>query len=119
MSALPEPDYGFYGAEHAGALGEEEFEAALPLAMARLRALVGARAPEEHADALRHAACAHADRAAGLDRSGELASETVGSTSVAYAQSAQGGRHSGDYGAVLPWLAGTGLLCRALGVPRA
>lgn len=119
MIALPEPDYGFYGGAHAGALSEEAFEAALPLAMARLRALVGPDATEAHAEALMHAACALADRVAGLDRSGELASETVGSTSVAYAQASQGGRASGDYDAVLPWLAGTGLLCRALGVPRA
>ena len=119
MNALPEPGYAFYRDEHKGPLDEEGFEGALPLAMARLRAIVGTEAPEGHEDALMHAACALAERAAGLDRSGELAGETVGSTIVTYAQSAQGGRAAGDYDAAAPWLAGTGLLCRALGVPRA
>lgn len=114
-SSAPAPDFAFYRDGHAGRLDEGAFAAALPEAMARLRLLAGDEVPERCRDAYMHAACALADRAAGLDRSGEVASETVGSTSLTYARTAPS-RAQGDYEAALPWLAGTGLLCRAVGL---
>lgn len=109
------PDYVFYADVHRGAMDPAAFESSLAEAGARLRYVTGRQAPPERcAEAWKHAWCELADRVGGADRSGLLASETVGSTSVSYAQAAQMGREEGDYAAVLPWLAGTGLLSRVV-----
>ena len=109
------PSYGFYSEEHRGKLGEGDFADALPLACARLEAMVGPLDEgDPRATAWLHAACALADRAAGLDAGGTVASETVGATSVSYSQACQRTPEEADCAAVWPWLAGTGLLCRAV-----
>lgn len=109
------PTFDFYQVEHRGKLDEDAFFVAEPLAVARLEAITGhVDEGNRNADRWLHAACAMVDRVAGGDASGTVASETVGSTSVTYAQAAQMSREEADYRAVLPWLAGTGLLCQAL-----
>lgn len=106
------PGYAAYRDLYRGAMGEEEFEAASPLAGARLRALTGRdEPPERWGGAWDMAFCALADRAGGADLSGRVASETVGDASVTYAAS-EAGRT--DLDAASPWLAGTGLLCAAV-----
>lgn len=113
------PTYDFYQVEHRGTLQEDAFWAALPLAVAKTEALAGPyRQAGCHADRWCHAACAMVDLLSGAGGCGTLASETVGSTSVTYAQKAQRSAEDAEYAAVEPWLSGTGLLCRALGVPR-
>lgn len=110
------PTYDFYEVEHRGTLPQDAFMAALPLAVAKTEALAGP-CPDcgPVADRWRHAACAMADLAAGVGGGGTLASETVGSTSLTYSQKAQRSPEEAEWAAVLPWLAGTGLLCRAMG----
>ena len=106
------PGFAFYAAA-GGRLDEERFARALPLAMARLRALAGDGVPERCADAYMRAACALVDSGDGaVSVRTPVASETVGATSVRYA--VPGSASQSDYEAVLPWLAGTGLLCRAV-----
>lgn len=112
----PEPTYEFYATEHRGKGSPEQFEGALPEAAARARLLVAsADVPDRCADAYMHAVCALVDRVSGIDARGTVASETVGSTSVTYAESAAA---STDYDAALPWLAGTGLLYAGSGCRR-
>ena len=110
------PTFDFYQVEHRGKLAEDAFWDALPLAVAKTERLAGPlRAAGEHAERWCHAACAMVDCLSGVG-GGTLASETVGSTSVVYSQKAQRSPDEAEYAAVLPWLSGTGLLCRALGV---
>lgn len=112
----PEPTYEFYATEHRGRAPMEVFADALPEAAARARLVVGsADVPERCAAGYMHAVCALVDRVAGIDSRGTVASETVGSTSVTYTESAAS---STDYDAVLPWLAGTGLLYVGTGCRR-
>ncbi len=114
-----EPTYDFYEVEHKGALAEDAFGAALPLAVAKTEALAGPlRDAGRHADMWRHAACAMVELVAGAATGGTIASETVGSTSLTYSQKAQRSPEEAEAAAVLPWLSGTGLLCRAVGVRR-
>lgn len=114
------PTFDFYQVEHRGRLSEDAFWDALPLAVAKTEALAGPlREAGEHADRWCHAACAMADLVAGAVGGGTLASETVGSTSLTYSQKAQRSPEEAERAAVEPWLAGTGLLCRALGVRHA
>ncbi len=109
------PSYEFYGEEHRGKLSEGDFADALPLACARLEAMTGPLVDgDPRAEAWMHAACALAERVAGTDAGGTVASETVGSTSVTYAAGAQRSPEAADLAAVWPWLAGTGLLCAAV-----
>lgn len=109
----PLPTYEFYRSEHKGALDQEAFERALPTASARARELAPRDVPDALSEAYMHAVCALADRAAGADERGRVSSETVGGTSVAYADAGEGGFT--DMDAVKPWLAGTGLLYRGIG----
>lgn len=116
--ARPRPTYEFYVNDHRGRAGRDEFLAALPAAAARMREAVPAdRIPARHRRAYLHAVCAMADRVAGVDERGRVSSETVGGTSVTYAD-AQGGSAFGDIDAVAPYLAGTGLLYRGIGGAR-
>lgn len=110
--AAPEPDWEFYSESHHGTMEREGFDAALPEAMARLAALAGDEVPAHLESRYMHAACALCDRVGGADLTGMLASQTVGDTSLTYAEAAQTG--GSDYDAVSAWLAGTGLLCRAV-----
>lgn len=113
---VPEPTYEFYATVHRGRASMEDFADALPEAAARARLLVAsADVPERCADAYMHAVCALVDRVSGIDSRGTVASETVGSTSVTYTESAAS---STDYDAVLPWLAGTGLIYAGSGCRR-
>ena len=110
----PEPTYADYRDKYRGRMEEGDFEAALPSARARLVAITGAEVPEGAAEAWSMALCAMCDHVAGADGSG-LKSETVGSTSYAYADARAGAT---GYDAVAPWLAGTGLLYRGAGCRR-
>lgn len=108
----PVPTYDWYLNEHRGQAGRDEFLAALPGALARLRAVTRPGAvPARLRAAWMHAVCALADRAAGVDPAGSVRSETVGATSVTYADAVAA---STDADAVRPWLAGTGMLYRGL-----
>lgn len=110
--AAPTPDWEFYSESHHGVMERDEFDAALPEAMARLSALAGEDVPGHLESRYKHAACALCDRVGGADLTGMLASQTVGDTSLTYAEAAQTG--GSDYDAASAWLAGTGLLCRAV-----
>lgn len=111
----PEPTYEFYAGRHMGKASEEEFSRALPLAAARARAIVqGDAVPPRCTEPYLHAVCALVDRVAGIDSRGTVRSETVGSTSVTYADADAGAAFT-DADAVRPWLAGTGLLYQGLG----
>lgn len=109
----PEPTYEFYRDKHRGKLEQGAFDDALPLASARAREIVAVDVPEALAEAYMHAVCALCDRVAGADARGTVRSETVGGTSVTYAD-AEGASAFSDVDAVRPWLAGTGLLWRGL-----
>lgn len=110
----PEPTYGFYASEHGGEATQEDFSRALPEALARMRLVVPTDdVPELLADHYMHAACALVDRVCGIDRRGAVSSETVGSTSVTYADAASGAGFT-DADAARPWLQGTGLMWRGL-----
>lgn len=110
----PEPTYGFYVSDHGGEATQEEFSRALPEALARMRLVVPADdVPESLASAYMHAACALVDRVCGIDRRGSVTSETVGSTSVTYADASSGAGFT-DADAARPWLQGTGLMWRGL-----
>lgn len=110
----PRPTYDFYLNEHRGEAKQEQFLRALPEALARLSAIAPAPAvPARHRRAYLHAACALVDRVCGIDSRGSVRSETVGSTSVTYADADAGYRFT-DADAVRPWLVGTGLLYRGL-----
>lgn len=110
----PEPTYGFYVSDHGGEAAQEEFSRALPEALARMRLVVPADdVPESLASAYMHAVCALVDRVSGIDARGTVASETVGSTSVTYADAASGAGFT-DADAARPWLQGTGLMWRGL-----
>ena len=117
--ARPQPTYEFYVNEHGGTAERGAFLAALPLAEARVRELTPSahRVPARLRRAYLHAVCAMADRVSGVDARGRVSSETVGGTSVTYAD-AQGGGAFGDLDAVAPYLAGTGLLYRGIGGAR-
>ena len=112
------PSYGYYKTFYRGsAVDMNAFEACSAEAGARLRAVTGRRSedvPMRVEDDWRCAWCALVDRVVGAGTDGTVASETVGSTSVTYAQDAQMSREEADLRAVLPWLSGTGLLCQAL-----
>lgn len=111
----PEPTYEFYASAHRGSATEEQFSAALPLAAARARDIVRCeRIPARCRAPYLHAVCALVDRVAGIDARGTVRSETVGSTSLTYAD-ADAGASFADADAVRPWLAGTGLLYQGLG----
>lgn len=110
----PEPTYEFYRDKHRGKLEQGAFDDALPLAAARAREIVAADVPESLADAYMHAVCALCDRVSGADARGTVKSETVGGTSLTYAD-AEGSSAFTDVDAVRPWLAGTGLLWRGIG----
>lgn len=112
--ARPEPTYEFYRDEHRGKLEQGAFDDALPLASARAREIVAVDVPEALAEAYMHAVCALCDRVSGADARGTVKSETVGGTSLTYAD-AEGASAFSDADAVRPWLAGTGLLWRGIG----
>lgn len=106
----PVPTYEFYLNEHRGKADRDRFLDALPLACARVRELTRGRdVPARCRRAYMHAVCAVADRVSGVDARGALKSETVGSTSVTYADAETGSAFT-DADAVRPWLGGTGLL---------
>lgn len=110
----PEPTYGFYASDHGGEATQEEFSRALPEALARMRQVVPTDdVPARLAAAYMHAACALVDRVCGIDQRGAVSSETVGSTSVTYADAASGATFA-DADAARPWLQGTGLMWRGL-----
>lgn len=105
--------YEFYASEFGGALDEEAFAKARGRGLARLRWLTGRmQPPQAHERAWRLAWCALTDRAAHADTRGEIASETVGSTSVTYSAAVQA---ASDYDAAAPYLALTGLLYQGVG----
>lgn len=110
----PEPTYEFYRDKHRGVLEQGAFDDALPLASARAREIVAVDVPDALTDAYMHAVCALCDRVAGADARGTVKSETVGGTSLTYAD-AEAGAAFTDADAVRPWLAGTGLLWRGIG----
>lgn len=111
--ATPALTHELYAGElYRGELDGDAFASALPRATARLAAITGDDVPERCRDAWLCALCAMVDRVAGLDRSGTVSSETVGSTSVTYADAVA---ESADIDAVAPWLAGTGLLYMGVG----
>lgn len=113
------PTYDFYEVEHRGSLAQDAFEAALPLAVAKVEAMAGPYGlAGPHADRWAHAACAMAELVAGASSGGTLAGETVGSTSLTYSQKAQRSAEEAELAAVTPWLSGTGLLCAAVGAVR-
>lgn len=105
------PDYAFYTGEYMGTAEEAAFNVALPSAVARASAVVMRPVPEAVEKAWLMAVCAMVDRVTGIDARGLIASETVGSTSVTYTADYVA---ASDYTAVYPYLAGTGLLCRAV-----
>lgn len=115
----PKLTYEVYCDDYCGKMEEDDFDAVLPSATARLVAIAGADIPERHEHAWLMALCALCDRAGGLPGpSGAPAgvkSETVGGTSVTYADAAAAGS---DYDAALPWLSGTGLLYSGAGCRR-
>ncbi|WP_291289905.1 hypothetical protein [Enorma sp.] len=115
----PKLTYEVYCDDYCGKMEEDDFDAALPSATARLVAIAGADIPERHEHAWLMALCALCDRAGGLPGpSGAPAgvkSETVGGTNVTYADAAAAGS---DYDAALPWLSGTGLLYSGAGCRR-
>lgn len=102
----------YAGELYRGELDGDAFASALPRATARLVAITGGDVPARCERAWLGALCAMVDRVAGLDRSGTVSSETVGSTSVTYADAVAG---ASDLDAVAPWLAGTGLLYMGVG----
>ncbi len=109
------PDFAWYRDTYHGALNEDAFTAVLGRSEARIRAVTGrtgADVPDAHADAWKGALCALCDRAGGIDRAGELASESVGSTSLTYSQAQQART---DWDACAEWLGATGLLCAVVG----
>ena len=109
LPTLTHQDYA--GDLYRGKLSEDAFYDALPAATARLVELTGTDVPTRYAEAWKRALCALVDRVGGLDGSGRVASETVGSTSITYADAVIG---TTDYDAVVPYLSGTGLLYMGL-----
>lgn len=110
--------YEFYAEQFGGTLDEAAFVAARGRGLARLRWLTGRmEPPQAHEQAWRLAWCALTERAAHADTRGEIASESVGSTSVTYSAAVQAAT---DYDAAAPYLALTGLLYQGVGrCPRA
>jgi len=112
--AAPELTYADYADDaYRGKLGEVAFADALPVARARLVAMTGEDVPDRCSAAWCLALCAMVDHVTGADGSHDgLKSQTIGGTSKTWtdAQAA-----SGDVDAVMPWLAGTGLLYCGLG----
>ena len=108
----PELTYSWYQEVHKGTLGEDAFERALPLAIARLVAITGDEVPPRCEVPWLHALCALADADASVGGPHRgVSSEHVGNTTISYTAEAAA---ESDYEVVRPWLAGTGLLYQGL-----
>ena len=110
MSA-PELTYGFYRDDFHGTLDESGFTSALVLARAKLVSMTGEDIPEIYRTKWLCALSELVERVSGAESAGTIKSESVGSVSYTYADAVA---TKTDYDAVLPYLAGTGLLFRGV-----